>query len=530
MFAPKRPQPSQTSKAARPLRLLPDSPFASSVRVQAAGPGFDKWAIGDETANDELSFGPFRLFPEQRLLFEADKAVRIGSRALDILIAMVERSNQLVGKDELMARVWPNLHVEPNNLTVHVAALRRLLGDGRNGNRFLVNIPGRGYRFVAAVSRAGKPISSGQPAITKCVGNLPAQLTRLVGRAGTLSILAERLAKERLLTVVGPGGIGKSSVALAVAEDAGGIHAHGAWQVDLACLSDASQIPGAIGAALGLDNPGGNATASLPALLRDRNMVLVLDNCEHVVGAAASIATSILRGAPGVRILATSREPLRAEGEHRYRLTSLEVPPGSRPLGAAEALGFSAVDLFVRCAAATSGGFELKDADVPFIVGICRRLDGIPLAIEFAASLIDTFGVSGLARRLKDGLQALTGGYRTALPRHQTLRSMLDWSYDWLPETERIILRRLSILNGDFTLERAIAVAANDDIESCGVADGIAGLVAKSLVVADVAGKEPVYRMLETTRAYALEKLRGSGEPALSIRDRLDPPGAGFRI
>jgi predicted ATPase len=203
---------------------------------------------------------------------------------------------------------------------------------------------------------------------------------------------------------------------------------------------------------------------------------------------------------------------LRAEGEQRYRLSSLAVPSGSAALSAAEALRFSAVELFVQLAAARLENFELTDADAPVVADLCRKLDGIPLTIKFAAGRIDAFGVRGLAALLDAGIQSLTSSCRTALPRHQTLRSMLDWSYDWLTEPERSILRRVSILAGSFTLEKAIAVAANDDIEATDAADGVASLVTKSLITVDLSGKEPLYRLLETTRAYALEKLHKSAD------------------
>ena len=212
-----------------------------------------------------------------------------------------------------------------------------------------------------------------------------------------------------------------------------------------------------------------------------------------------------------MRILATSREPLRAEGERRYRLPSLDLPSGSGPLKPADTLRFSAVELFVRCVTATGKSSSLKDDDVPLVVDLCRKLDGIP-AIEFAASLIDTLGLRGLMQHLEGGLHVLTGGYRTAPPRHQTLRSMLDWSYDRLSERDRIVLRRLSILKGDFTLEQATAAAASDDVEALDVREGVASLVGKSLISADIAGEKTLYRLLETTRAYASEKLRGTGE------------------
>src|SRR5229473_1327873 len=462
-----------------------------------------------------FSFGPFHLIPTQRLLLEAGKPVRLGSRALDILIALVERHGELLSKEELMARVWPKMFVEPANLTVHVAALRRVLGDGRNGNRYLVNIPGRGYRFVAPVRVADEAMPSLpqlQPIVASGANNLPAQITRLVGRAEALRILAAQSSQERFVTIVGPGGVGKTSVALAVAEAVAGSFEHGVWLVDLAQVSDPRLVPGALASVLGREALSDDPIPSLVEQLRGKQMLLVLDNCAHVVEAAASLAVGILRGAPAVRILATSREPLRVEGERRHRLSPLEVPTASAPLTAAEALRFSAIELFVQCAAARLDGYELSDCDVSIVVDLCRKLDGLPLAIEFAASHIDTFGVRGLAARLAGGMQSLSGGYRTALPRHQTLRAMLDSSHDWLPEPERVVFRRLSIFPGEFSLDAANIVAAGGEVAAAEVVDHVASLARKSLVTAYVFGKKPVYRLLETTRCYALEKLRESGE------------------
>jgi len=477
----------------------------------------------DEIGGRVISFGQFRLYPTQRKLLEVDKPVRIGSRALDILIMLVERPGQLLSRDELMAQVWPGTVVEPTNLTVQLAALRRVLGDGREGVRYLVNIPGRGYRFVAPVSRGeDDSFVRAERAVPQGKHNLPTQITRLVGRAKTVAMLAGQLAHDRLLTIIGPGGIGKTSVALAVAEGTVSNYEHGIWLVDLAGLSDSDEVASVVATAVGLESSSDTPLAALVESLRGKDMLLLFDNCEHVVDAAATVAVSILRNAPEVRILATSREPLRAEGEHRHQLPPLEVPSRSVLLSATEALRFSAVELFIDRAAAKLNGFELNERDVPIVVDLCRKLDGNALAIELAAGRIDAFGLRGLSTRLDGGLQRLTGGYRTALPRHQTLRAMLDWSFDWLLVPERIVLSRLAIFNGEFTLEAASAVASSEDIPAFDVADLVAGLVTKSLVAADIRGKEPQYRLLEITRAYAREKLHESGEFELIARRHVE--------
>jgi predicted ATPase/DNA-binding winged helix-turn-helix (wHTH) protein len=477
----------------------------------------------DEVGGRVISFGQFRLYPTQRKLLEADKPVRIGSRALDILIMLVERPGQLLSRDELMAQVWPGTCVEPTNLTVQLSALRRVLGDGREGVRYLVNIPGRGYRFVAPVSRGeDDSFVRAERVVPQGKHNLPTQITRLVGRAKTVAMLAGQLAHDRLLTIVGPGGIGKTSVALAVAERTVSNYEHGIWLVDLAGLSDSDEVASVVATAVGLESSSDTPLAALVESLRGKDMLLLFDNCEHVVDTAATVAVSILRNAPEVRILATGREPLRAEGERRHQLPPLEVPSRSVLLSATEALRFSAVELFIDRAAAKLNGFELNDRDVPIVVDLCRKLDGNALAIELAAGRIDTFGLRGLSTRLDGGLQRLTGGYRTALPRHQTLRAMLDWSFDWLLVPERIVLSRLAIFNGEFTLEAASAVASSEDIPAFDVADLVAGLVTKSLVAADICGNEPQYRLLEITRAYAREKLHESGEFELIARRHVE--------
>jgi predicted ATPase/DNA-binding winged helix-turn-helix (wHTH) protein len=457
-----------------------------------------------------VSFGPYRLLPAQRLLVEGDKPVRLGSRALDMLIALVEHPGEVVSRDELMARVWPNTHVDEGNLKFQISALRRTLGGG---NRYLVNVPGRGYSFVAPVARAEEAgTAAPEPVETETAHNLPALLTRLIGRGDTITRLAHQLLRQRLLTIVGAGGIGKTSVALAVAEQLIPAYEHGVWLIDLAPLADPRLVPSTLAAALGFEIRGENPLPGLVASFQDKKMLLVLDNCEHVIDAAAALAVGVLAGAPGVQMLATSREPLRTEGEHVHRLSPLASPPALARLTAAEALGFPAVRLFVERAAATLDEFELTDADAPIVADICGRLDGIALAIELAAARVDIFGVRGVAAHLDDRFQLLTRGRRTALPRHRTLRATLDWSYELLPEPERVVLRRLAIFAGGFTEEAASVVAASTEIAAWEVVESLANLVTKSLVSVDVGGVMVRYRPPETIRAYALQKLAESGE------------------
>jgi DNA-binding winged helix-turn-helix (wHTH) protein len=296
-----------------------------------------------------ISFGPFRLLAAQRVLLEGDKPVRLGSRAFDILAALVERAGEVVGKEELRARAWPETFVQESNLTIQVSALRRALGDGQGGHRYVVTVPGRGYNFVAPVSLGQSPQAPLPPTIAPAgVHNLPLAVTRLIGRDETVTALVSRLSRQRLVTVVGPGGIGKTTVALAVAERMIASYEHGIWLVDLAPLGDPRLVSSAAATVLGLEMHAENPLPGLVTSLRDKRMLLLLDNCEHVIDAAASLAAAVLSGAPGVNVLATSREPLGVAGERRYRLGPLSSPEPSSRLTAAEAEVFPAVQLFVR--------------------------------------------------------------------------------------------------------------------------------------------------------------------------------------
>ena len=406
-------------------------------------------------------FGSFRLLPEQRLLLDGEKPLPLGSRALDILIALAERAGETIRKDELIARAWPDTIVEEGALRVHVAALRKALGDGRDGKRCIANIPGRGYSFVAPVIREHGQKATASLAQARGTGNLPVSLTGIVGRDETVAAVAAQLARRRLLTIVGPGGIGKTTVAVAIAETVSAAHADGVWFVGLASVAEPEHVASALGAVFGIILPTGNPVSGLAAWLRDKRALVVLDNCEHVINAVAAIAEVLLRAAPLLRLLATSREPLRAEGEGLHRLASLVIPPEGADLTAGEALRYSAVQLFTERVMAIVDGFALTDDDVPAVLEICRRLDGVPLALELAAARVDAFGLAALAARLDDRFALLSKGRRTALPRQQTLRATMDWSFTLLPHLQQVILRRLAVFRGDFTMDAAASVTGD---------------------------------------------------------------------
>jgi len=460
-----------------------------------------------------VAFGPFRLSLRQRVLLEAGKPVRVGSRALDLLIALLERPGQLLSKDELISRVWPTTHVAEGNLKFQIANLRRALGDGQEGRRYLESSSGRGYRFVADVTVVNDTAPSPPASMPRASKhNLPPRLTPLIGRDDLVAKLASRLPAQRLITVVGPGGIGKTSVAIATAEQLIGAYEDGVWSVDLGRLADPAFVRSAIAAALRISMNPEDPLETLVAALRDARLLLVLDNCSHVIDAVAGLVVAIMRTAPSVHILATSREPLRVEGEHIYRLGPLECPPASERLTAAEALRFSAVQLFVDLAAASHSGFELRDEDAPLVGEICRRLDGIPLAIELAAARADVLGVHGLAARLENVLQVLTGGHRMALPRHRTMRAALDWSYGLLTPPEQMVFSRLAVFAGGFTLEAAATVASDATHSQEQIIDLVLELATKSLVAADADLLEPRFCLTEATRAYAIERSTERGE------------------
>ena len=467
---------------------------------------------------ETYAFGTFQLIPGQRLLLGDGGPLRLGSRALDILTVLIESAGETISNSQIIARVWQTTFVEEASLRVHIGALRKALGDGRAGNRFIANIPGRGYAFVAPVRReqGGEPVAP--PATEPAAGNLPTPLASIVGRDDTIARLAGQVARRRFLTIVGTGGIGKTTVAIVAAGTVANSYPDGVWFVALASLPASDLVSSAIGAALGVAPTGRDPLPGLIAWLRDKHALIVLDNCEHVVDAAAVVAEAILKAAPQVAILATSREPLRAEGEALFRLAPLGVPPSQAGITAREALRHSAVQLFHERARASGGEFMPTDADAPALCEICRKLDGLPLALELAAAQVDTFGVQGLAQGLNDRFALLIKGRRTAAGRQQTLHATLDWSHDLLPQIERTVLRRLAVFRGDFTMDAAAAVVSDEQISGFEVIASVATLAGKSLVATDISSDGAYYRLLETTRVYAHEKLVGSADATLLRR------------
>jgi predicted ATPase/DNA-binding winged helix-turn-helix (wHTH) protein len=456
------------------------------------------------------TFGAYRLVPKERKLLLANEPIHIGSRAFAILVALVERAGTIVSADELMRLVWPGITVDDANLRVQLGSLRKALARGEGGRHAIETVPLRGYCFVLPVvkSKAG----AASPASAVAEHNLPSSLTPTVGRGDAIELLSKSLGSHRLVTIIGPGGIGKTTVALAVARRSLALFAHGARFVDFSSLSEPQLVASALASALGISVLSQDQFAGLVAHLRGKSMLILLDTCEHVVDSAAALAETLLAELPDIRILATSREALRARGEWVHRLPSLSLPPITERLTAAEALAFPSVELFVQQATANLNQFELNDADAPVVAAICRRLDGIPLAIEFAAARVDELGLREIAARLNDRFSVLTRGRRTALPRHQTLGATLSWSYDLLRPDEQAMLRRLAVFRGRFSAAAVVAVAEGDAGGRREAMDALSNLFVKSLLTVHMDGEIVLYRMLDTTRAFAAEKLAESGK------------------
>jgi predicted ATPase/DNA-binding winged helix-turn-helix (wHTH) protein len=453
--------------------------------------------------------GSWEVDTDRRELRAHGRAVPIGSRAFEIVETLVRSAGQFVSKDELVAHVWQGAVVEENTLRVHIHAIRKALGPDRT---LLKTDSGRGYRLIGRWSKrdneeAGRTVRSWSLQGQQPRSNLPAATSPLVGREQELHQLRTLLSAFRVITLTGVGGIGKTTLALEVARNMLTEFDDAVCQVELAALADAQLVPSVVAAALGRNRTGAIATVDdLARAIGMTRLLLVLDNCEHLADASARLIEAVVRQCPNVSLLVTSREVMRVDGERVFRVPPLVVPEeGSGRQD--KLLEHSAVELFLTRMQALDDRISPSSTDMSEVAAVCRHLDGIPLAIELAAARAATLGVRQVAVGLANRFELLTSRRRSALPRHRTLRATLDWSYELLSEDERTLLSRLSIFAGLFTLDDAEKVADAPDTMEC-----LSELVDKSLVIAESIGSETHYRLLETTRVYALEKLEIAGD------------------
>jgi predicted ATPase/DNA-binding winged helix-turn-helix (wHTH) protein len=463
---------------------------------------------GPAPLRSSYRFGPFHLLPERQLLLHHDEPVPLGGRAFDLLTLLVSRAGDVVSKAELVAHAWPDCFVHDDNLKVNVAALRRQLADRDRDTVYIATIAGRGYKFVARIEgddgRDALAHDRPQPAG-------PPEVPQLYGREEVAGIIAQKLVHPGYVTIAGPGGVGKTSLAIAIAERMRGEFPGGIVFVDLSTIDDPRfvmpALATAVGVSLGLEDP----LAGVIAVLRQSRTLLIVDNCEHVSAMAAAAIDRIAAAIPSAAIIATSRAPLRTRHEHVHFLAGLAYPQDQRGLRAREAHTFPAVQLFVA-RAKSAGAFQLTDDNVESIVSICTRVEGLALAIELAAGNAAIFTPSALDTALQQGLHTLGHGPRQAPLRHQTLEAALDWSYRLLPESEAVLLRLASVFAGRFTADDADALFSAGYLDPLAGRDALAQLVAKSMVSAELEDGAIHYRLVESTRSYARQRLATAPE------------------
>src|ERR1700722_5162662 len=462
---------------------------------------------GDRLRDDRsVGFGRYRIFPALRLLLRDGDKVDLGPRAFDVLWTLFEAGGELVSKDELIDKVWARVAVEENNLQAQMSAIRKALGPDRD----LISTEfGRGYRLLVAEGAQPSLEDPSAEAITPA--ELPYPLTALLGRAGELSDVQALIADGRLVTITGPGGIGKTRLAIEVGHRLRSASAGGVFLVEMAKIAEGDLVWPAIVTSLQVPSASDSPVGRLPPSLHGKAFLLIVDNCEHLADTVAGVVEALLQKNRNLRILATAQEPLGAEGEHVYRLAPLAVPATDTQQATA-AITHGAVQLFVERASASARQFDFSDSAAGDVCAICRQLDGMPLALELAAARVPVLGVQGVLAGLTDRFKLLTGGRRTALPRHRTLRATVDWSHGLLDEDERKLFRRLSVFAAEFTADAARYIGAPDYHEPSQAFDLLSSLVAKSLLQSDLSGPAPRYRFLETIRFYALEKLAESAE------------------
>jgi predicted ATPase/DNA-binding winged helix-turn-helix (wHTH) protein len=458
-------------------------------------------------------FGTFTLYRGERRLERLGLPVKLGGRAFDLLVLLVDQAGVLVTKKEILTQVWPDLTVDEGTIRVHMTSLRKILGEDVEGDKYITNISGRGYCFVAELSYANLKTDALASTVEANERScLPPRLTKMVGREEVVVNATKQLRKLRFLTITGPGGIGKTAVAVAIAHELVAEFDNFVYFFDLGSIIDPALVPSVIVSAFGLTVRSSDPLCNLINFLQEKRILIVLDNCEHVIETAAQVADRIYAGTSKAFILTTSREALNVEGESVFDLPSLDTPLQFKNLEAKEAMTFSAIQHFVERVASSINGFKLSDVDAPRVAEICNRLDGIPLAIELAAGSVKAYGITGTATLLGDRLKLLWQGRRTALPRHQTMKAALDWSFNLLSQQEQRVLCRLAVMVGNFSLHAAQAVVADDCLENILVASLVNKLVAKSLIVTTVANDRFSYRLLDVTKAYAQEKLFESGD------------------
>jgi len=478
-------------------------------------------------------FQGFRLLSDQRCLLARGHSVKLGSRAFDLLTVLVEGRDRVLTKGELLDRVWPGLEVEEANLSVQVLALRKVLGV-----QTITTVPGRGYQFTAQVQvvRSASGLATGSDMDAQAgplaarAGQPPLRIEPLVGRERETQQLFALVESHRLVTLLGTGGVGKTRLAEQVVQRLQGRYAGATWWVELASLAVPDLVAATVARVLRTSpGPDRDAVSAVATTLRDASALLVLDNAEHVLGGVQQLVGNLLALAPQLHVLVTSQVALRLPGEQLMRLPPLSLPADDT-LDAARSSG--AVALFEARARRHDSGFSIEPDVRASVVDICRRLDGIPLAIEFAVARLPLLGLHGLRQRLDERFRVLTVNDHTREPRHRTLRAALDWSHDLLTDAEQRVLRRLATFAGSFTLESAQYVAADEQLDAWAVLDLLGSLVAKCLVVTEGLAA-PRYRLLETIRLYALNQLIGAGERAAcearhgrSLADRLHVPPA----
>lgn len=470
-------------------------------------------------------FGDFRLLPEAQALLHNGQPVALGGRGFDILTLLVARAGEVVSKADLFAHVWPDYIVHDHNLKVNVGNLRRSLAELDPVTDYIATIAGRGYKFVAAVE-SDRPAAGRNIASITSHHTAPPQVRQLLGRDDAIRQISEQLDQPGFVTIVGPGGAGKTSLSVTVAQ-----HCCGAGEaiafVDLSTLSDPRFVVPAIASALGISLGFDDPIAGVIDVLRGSKLLVIIDNCEHVIAMAATIVERISSEVPAVRILATSREPLRTRHEQIYFLSGLAYPDQTTALSTSDALQFPAIQLFITKA---HGSDVAKPTDeyVRNVVSICTRLEGLALAIELAAGTASVLAPSALDDLFKDGFDSMSRGARDAPLRHQTLEATLDWSYRLLPDREAVLLGLLSVFSGRFNADDVEGMYSAGALEPMTGRDALSQLVAKSLVSAEYDGGTVHYRLAESTGTYAAQRLFGSRyrekarrQFAIRIRDKL---------